>query len=81
MKKGFLFLGAAAILAIGSAFTTTSKASTEEYVRIGTEFIPLSEAGDGQCVEMDDEHCKYTLVSPNNYQPIPGDVNVTWQPL
>lgn len=61
MKKVILFLGAAAIIGVGSAFGTISKAGAGEYVKIGGVY---QLKGDGNCLENEPGTCDYTIIDP-----------------
>ncbi|OJX54853.1 MAG: hypothetical protein BGO88_02980 [Flavobacterium sp. 38-13] len=81
MKNFKLLLALAIVLGAGSAFTTIKEDSTTIYVKVDGVFTPQDEAGSGRCIDQDNDHCQYTLVSPNNYQPVPGDVDRAWESL
>jgi hypothetical protein len=71
MKKITLLLGAAAIIGIGSAFTTAQQSGETEYVFDGENYILKTEAP-GTCIDAPDV-CTYVL--DGSGQPIPLDPN------
>lgn len=63
MKKVFLFLGAAAIIGVGSAFTTQmmDPPALGTYVLIGDTWEPAEEHQDKECVNLPGI-CSYTMI-------------------
>ncbi len=63
MKKVVLFLGAAAIIGVGSAFTTvmSGPVNPASYVLIGTTWEPASNYPNGTC-ELEGDICSYSKI-------------------